>query len=80
MPDNYILYPSTRRGLAAELKRALDAYAAGQIGNADLEALVRAWVKNCDFLCEDGHVAPGVAGYLGKRRCFVLEKLLKSME
>lgn len=78
MPDNYILYPVTKRGLAGELKRALDDYADGKVSNTELASLVAAWVSNCDFMLEGGHLATGVASYLGKRRVSIVERVLQS--
>lgn len=80
MADNYILYPATKRGLALELKRALDDYAEARLSNSELAELLKSWVSNCDFMLEeDGTLSSGVASYLGKRRCFVVEKVLSTL-
>lgn len=78
MPDNYILYPATRKGLAGELKRALDDYTEGSVSNTELSGLIRTWVKNCDFMLSGGTLSPGVASYLGKRRASIVERILKA--
>lgn len=76
MADNYILYPATIKGLASELKRALDSYANGEVSNTELTDLILAWKGNCDFMVQDGKVAPGVVGYIGKRRASIVERIL----
>lgn len=77
MADNYILYPTTIKGLSGELKRALDAYTNGEVSNSELTDLIMAWKANCDFMLSDGHLTPGLVSYIGKRRASVVERVLK---
>lgn len=80
LEDNYILFPMTKRSLAAELQRALDDYGMGRLSNSQLEKLVRSWRENCDFLLKDGLLDPGITKYIGKRRSQVVLKILFGTE
>ena len=54
----YILFPSTYKGLGEEAKRLIDDYNDKKIGESEMIETVKAWSRNCDFMLdEDGSVS-----------------------
>ena len=78
----YILFPSTYKGLGEEAKRLIDDYKRyypyGTVASEMIET-VKAWSRNCDFMLdEDGSVAAGLVTHIGIRRSRIIQSALKS--
>ena len=75
----YILFPSTYKGLGEEAKRLIDDYNDKKIGEYEMIETVKAWSRNCDFMLdEDGSVAAGLVTHIGIRRSRIIQSALKS--
>lgn len=74
---DYILFPTTNKGLASEMARLVDDYQEKRTSQTEMFETLDAWKKNCDFMLQsDGSLAAGVSRLIGKRRTIVVNKAL----
>lgn len=73
---DYILFPTSNKGLAAEMQRLVDDYQAKRTSQDVLFSTLEAWKENCDFILTDEGVSPSIARIIGKRRTLVVNKAL----
>lgn len=78
---DYILYPTSIKGLAEEMIKLVDDYQAKRTTQDILISTLSAWEGNCDFMfdrAEDGSVvlASGLLRLIGKKRNLVVSKVL----
>lgn len=74
---DYILFPTSYKGLAAEMARMVDDYQGKRTTQDEMFQTLDAWKKNCDFMLQaDGGLSVGVSRLIGKRRTLVVNKAL----
>lgn len=83
MPTKFILYPSTKSGIAYEAKRLVKAYLKGEVGNEELAFVVSSWRYTCPVLFwdeEQNKLADCFVRHVGKRKARVVLSALQAHE
>ena len=79
MENNYILYPSTIKALAEEIKRACNDYNARRINNDEIKEVINWYAENqADKLFAAEEINPTISKIIGKKRVNLINILLES--
>ena len=79
MNNKYILYPSTVKDLAAEIKTICDDYFARRLSNDEIQNLIIGYAETeADKLFERDSINPTISKIIGKKRLDIVLKILSN--
>lgn len=77
----FLLYPTTVKMLAGEIKSACDAYLSRKVGLEELKKLILHYANNCpEMLFNAQELNPTVLNRIGKKRANLLNKILEGYQ